>query len=150
MNHDSRFVRFMMTASNGSIFHVTGPLWGKSTGYQWIPFIKASDAKLWCFLWCAPAQTVHQIIEMPVIWDAHSDVIEWQNTFLLSEPTACQPSIGCRLCTGRSVFFSHMHRHRHRHRDTFQNTSMYTCIHTYIYTCICAYKRTETHPTDVT
>ena len=35
-----------------------------------IPLTKASDTKLWCFLWSAPEQTVEQTIEMPVIWDA--------------------------------------------------------------------------------
>ena len=44
----------MMTSSNGSVFRVTGLLWGESTGQQWIPLTKASDAELWCFLWiCA-------------------------------------------------------------------------------------------------
>ena len=33
---------------------VTGPLCGKFTGYRWIPLTKASDAKLWCFLWSVP------------------------------------------------------------------------------------------------
>ena len=47
----------MMTSSNGNIFHVTGPLWGESTGPRWIPLTKASDAKLWCFIWSAPEQT---------------------------------------------------------------------------------------------
>ena len=44
----------MMTSSNGSIFRVTGPLWGEFTGHWWIPLPKASDAELWCFLWSAP------------------------------------------------------------------------------------------------
>ena len=61
---------FMMTSSNENIFHVTGPLWGESTGYRWIPLTKASDAELWCFLSSAPEQTVGQTIETPVIWDA--------------------------------------------------------------------------------
>ena len=39
---------------NGNIFHVTGPWWGESTGHRWIPLTKASDAELWCFLWCTP------------------------------------------------------------------------------------------------
>ena len=43
---------FMMTSSNGNIFHVTGPLWGESTG-------------VWCFLWFATEQTVEQWFEMP-------------------------------------------------------------------------------------
>ena len=59
--------RFMMTSSTGNIFRVTGPLWGKSTGHQWIPHIKASDAELWCFLWCAPKQALEQTYAAPVI-----------------------------------------------------------------------------------
>ena len=45
---------FMMTSSNGNIFRVTGHLCGEFTGPRWIPRTKASDAELWCFLWCAP------------------------------------------------------------------------------------------------
>ena len=44
----------MMTSSNGNIFRVTGPLCEEFTGHRWIPRTKASDAKLWCFLWSAP------------------------------------------------------------------------------------------------
>ena len=40
-----------MMSSNGNIFHVTGPLWGESTGDRWFPLTKASDVELWCFLW---------------------------------------------------------------------------------------------------
>ena len=54
----------MMTSSNDD--RVTGLLWGESTRHRWIPLTKPSDAKLWCFLWSAPGQT----IETPVIWDA--------------------------------------------------------------------------------
>ena len=61
----------MVTSSNGNIFHVTGPLWGESTGHRWIPLTKAGDAELWCFLWSAPPeQTVQQAIETLVIWGA--------------------------------------------------------------------------------
>ena len=60
----------MMTSSNGYIFRVTGPLFGEFTGQRWIPLTKASDAELWCFLWSVPEQTVKQMIETPVIWDA--------------------------------------------------------------------------------
>ena len=35
-------------------FRVTGPLYGEFTGHLWIPLTKASDAKLWFFLWSAP------------------------------------------------------------------------------------------------
>ena len=39
----------MMTSSNGTIFRVTGPLWGESTGHRWIPLTKARDAELRVF-----------------------------------------------------------------------------------------------------
>ena len=45
--------KYMMTSSNGSIFRVTGHLWGEFKGPRWIPRTKASDAALWCFLWSA-------------------------------------------------------------------------------------------------
>ena len=45
---------FMMTSSNGNIFRVTGPLCKEFTRHRWISLTKASDAKLWCFLWSAP------------------------------------------------------------------------------------------------
>ena len=63
----STAVLTMMTSSNGKIFRVTGLLWGES-------LTKASDADLWCFLWCE--QEAEQTIEMPVILDAmtHCDV----------------------------------------------------------------------------
>ena len=41
----------MTMSSNGNIFRVTSPLWGESTGYQWIPLTKAKDAEFLCFLW---------------------------------------------------------------------------------------------------
>ena len=41
-----------------NIFHVTGPLCGEFTGYQWISHTKARDAELWCFLWSRPEWTV--------------------------------------------------------------------------------------------
>ena len=47
----STYPQYMITSSNGSIFHVIGPLCGEFTGHWWIPLTKASDAKLWCFLW---------------------------------------------------------------------------------------------------
>ena len=36
---------FMVTSSNRTIFCVTGPLWGESTGDWWIPLRKASDIR---------------------------------------------------------------------------------------------------------
>ena len=64
------FTYFMMTSSNGNIFHITGPLWGESTSHRWSPFTKASDAELWCFLSSAHEQTVEQTTETPMTWDA--------------------------------------------------------------------------------
>ena len=43
----------MMTSSNGNIFRVTGILCWESTGHQWIPIIKATDAELMFSLICA-------------------------------------------------------------------------------------------------
>ena len=40
------FPSYMMMLSNGNIFRVTGPLWGKFTGHRRIPLTKASDAGL--------------------------------------------------------------------------------------------------------
>ena len=51
------------------IFSVTDHLWRESTGRLWIPLTKASGAELWCFLWSAPKQMVHQMLEMLVIWN---------------------------------------------------------------------------------
>ena len=48
----------MMTSSNGNIFRVTGPLWGKFTGHRGIPFTEASYVGLWYFLWYTPGQMV--------------------------------------------------------------------------------------------
>ena len=39
----SHLVFFIMTSSNGNIFHVTGPLCGEFTGDQWIPCMRSSD-----------------------------------------------------------------------------------------------------------
>ena len=32
--------KFTITSSHGTIFPVTGPLWGESTGHRWIPLIR--------------------------------------------------------------------------------------------------------------
>ena len=60
----------MVTSSNGNIFRVTGSFWRELTGDRWVLLTKASDAKLWCFLWSAPEQSVEQTREAPVIWVA--------------------------------------------------------------------------------
>ena len=60
----------MMTPSNGNIFRVTVPLWRESIGHRSIPFTKASDAELWCFIWSVAEQTVEQTIGTHVVSDA--------------------------------------------------------------------------------
>ena len=70
LNRTTNKYYHIMTSSNGNIFHVTGSLWGESTGPRWIPLTKTSDAELWCFLWSAPEQMAEQRIEASVIWDA--------------------------------------------------------------------------------
>ena len=51
----------MITSSNGNLFRVTGPLWGKFTGHRWIPLTKVSHAELCCFLRSVPEQTVDYV-----------------------------------------------------------------------------------------
>ena len=41
----------------------------------WIPLTKASDAQLWCFLWCAPKQTAEETMETPVISDTMALIV---------------------------------------------------------------------------
>ena len=52
-DHTLKSELLTMTSSNGNIFRVTGHLCREFTGPRWIPHRKASDAGLWCFLWCA-------------------------------------------------------------------------------------------------
>ena len=66
-----------MTSPNGNIFRVTGPLWGESPGHRWIPFTKASDTELWCFLWSALEQTIEQTIEKQ--WFETSSRLLWRH-----------------------------------------------------------------------
>ena len=35
----------MKTLSNGNVFHITGNLWGESTGHRWLPLTKSSNAE---------------------------------------------------------------------------------------------------------
>ena len=41
----------------------------------WIPPTKANDAELWCFLLSAPEQTIEEIIDTLVIWDAIAPIM---------------------------------------------------------------------------
>ena len=81
-----RFLRLYSLAANThddvkwKHFRITSPLRGKFNGHGVIPFTKAVDAELWCFLWSAVEQTVEQTVERPVIWDA---------TVLIMTPLQC-------------------------------------------------------------
>ena len=59
----------MMTSWNENILRVNGPIWGEFSGHRWIPFAKANNPELWCFLWSAPEQPVVQTVDTSVIWD---------------------------------------------------------------------------------
>ena len=60
----------MMTSSNGNIFHVTGPLWGESTGHRWLPLARPVTRSFDVFFvlrlnkWMSK-QSRHQRFEMP-------------------------------------------------------------------------------------
>ena len=43
-------MKYMMTSSNGNIFHVMGHLCGEFTGDRWIPHTKASDALMFSLI----------------------------------------------------------------------------------------------------
>ena len=73
--HPTTHCKFMMTSSNGNIFHVTGPLCGEFTGHRWIPLTRASDAELWCFLWSASEQTVEYTNKTLVIRDGLTPIM---------------------------------------------------------------------------
>ena len=38
---------YMVTSCDGNAFRITGPLWGESTGYRWIPLTK--EPVMWSF-----------------------------------------------------------------------------------------------------
>ena len=65
-------------------------------GNPWIPLTKASDAGLWCFLWCATEQTVMQTTERPVIWDAMAIIATSQS---LSLSTGQAVHVTIHLCS---------------------------------------------------
>ena len=63
----------MVTSSNGNIFRVTRPLCEEFIGPRRIPLTKASDVGFWCFILCAPEQTLikqprRRRFEMPSSW----------------------------------------------------------------------------------
>ena len=76
---------------NGNNFRVTGPLCGEFTGHRGIPRTKASDARLWYFLWSALEQTMSKQswcrwfeTPLPSLW-RHCYVIPGTYVFLLTD-----------------------------------------------------------------
>ena len=59
----------MMTSSSGNISTLLA-LWAGNPS--------VSGEELWCFLWCAPEQTVEQTVKAPEIWDAMSSM--WRHS----------------------------------------------------------------------
>ena len=76
--------------SNGNIFRITGPLWGKFKGHGVIPFTKAVGAELWWFIWSAVEQTFEQTVETPVISDATVLIMTPLQCFFLHEASRCK------------------------------------------------------------
>ena len=88
----------MMTSSNGTIFRVTGPLWGESAGHRWFPLTKVSDAELcartngWANNRHAGDLTRHR---------AHYDVsvilrsMIFPKWFTFWIPSLCSPQLSC-------------------------------------------------------
>ena len=72
----------------GNAFHITGPLCRESTGPQWIPSQRASDAQLWRFLWSQPEQTNEQTVERQVNWNLLTLIVSEHSTegFQVSTP----------------------------------------------------------------
>ena len=101
---DKSWRKFIMTSSNENVFRLTGPLWGESTGHQWIPLAKASNAELWYLLRSAPKQTAQQTIETPVIWDAITLIMTSLKClrYFTSPYSTNQPCISWFMC----LFFS--------------------------------------------
>ena len=56
------------------IFGVTGPLWGESTGHQWMLLTKASYAELWCLIWSTNGWAISQYATDLRRHRAHYDV----------------------------------------------------------------------------
>ena len=65
----------MIMSSNGNIFGVTGPLWGKSTDHRWIPLTKASDTELLSHY--VPQVMLVPLMEIAGIGWRPSDRITW-------------------------------------------------------------------------
>ena len=90
----------MMTSWNGNIFRATGLLWG-------IPWTKARDAELWCFLWSGPEPTDEQAIATLVIWDSIALImasLQWFPHTSIWNPI-CKKYFSCVLTVASMIFF---------------------------------------------
>ena len=66
----------MMTSWHGNALHITGPLWGESTGHQWIPLTKGQQCGSLIFH-CHPVQAIEQTVELPMVSDASTLIWQW-------------------------------------------------------------------------
>ena len=66
------YLWFMMTPSYGAAFRFNGHSCRESTGHRWITLIKWPVTRALLLFLCMPKQTVEEIVELPVIWDAMS------------------------------------------------------------------------------
>ena len=57
------FVSHMMILWHRNDFHITGPLWGESTGDWWIPLTRTSNVEIRCIC-CLPEQAVEQNVDL--------------------------------------------------------------------------------------
>ena len=72
---------YMMTSSNGSIFRVTGHLYGEFTGTRWVPHTKASDA----------AQMASNAENVSIWWRHHDTVFNL--SFLHTASVHIKPNV---------------------------------------------------------
>ena len=93
----------MMTSSDGNIFRVTGHLCGEFTGHRWIPHTKASDAKLWCFLWSTPEGTVENNRGAGDLRRHRADYNGIVMFYQRIEPFMCRIYVRKHTCTSISI-----------------------------------------------
>ena len=73
---------FMLTSSNRSIFHVTGPLWGQFTGHRWFPPQWPAMRSFGAFFICA---WTNDWVNNPNIGDLRRNCAHYDFTVMLGE-----------------------------------------------------------------
>ena len=115
-----------MTSSNGNISHVTGPLWGESTGHRWFRRQGQPRGAFIFFLWYAPEQTAEQTVEMLTIWDAMALVMRSLKCAFTSKFVKCKSSSSVTV-TWRPIFVLIFNNAYHAlHQATISNPAPWT------------------------